>query len=108
MIYPKFLKNYSCIGVVSPSDGLDGEADTNRFKNAIKRFNDMGYKLVVSSNLFKSNRGRSASAIDRANEINDMFNNKGIDITPNTIYIINLTSLTKNNNIATTITLNIF
>ena len=80
MIYPKFLKNNSCIGIVVPSDGADGEADTNRFKNAIKRFNDMGYKLVVSSNLFKSDRGRSASAIDRANEINDMFNNKEIDM----------------------------
>ena len=80
MLYPNFLKENGCIGVIAPSDGADGEIDNNRFKNAIKRFNDMNYKLVVSSNLFNSIKGRSATAIDRAKEVNDMFSNKDIDI----------------------------
>ena len=80
MIYPKFLKDNGCIGVIAPSDGASDEVDINRFKNAIKRFNDMNYKVVVSSNLFNSTKGRSANYIDRAKEINDMFSNKDIDI----------------------------
>jgi len=36
--------------------------------------------LILSENLLKCEKGRSASAIERANEINNMFKNKDIDM----------------------------
>ena len=80
MIYPNFLKKNGCIGVPAPSGGASSDDKKHRFNNAIKRFQDMNYKLVVSLNIFNSNRGRSASKKIRAEEINSMFKNKDIDI----------------------------
>ncbi len=34
---------------------------------------NLGYDIVISNNLYKSDKGRSSSAQNRANEINDMF-----------------------------------
>ncbi len=73
MIYPNFLSKGSVIGVPAPSDGADCEAKVNRYKNAQDRLENLGYKIVISDNLYNSNIGRSADKTDRAKEINDMF-----------------------------------
>ena len=80
MIYPKFIKENSCIGIPAPSAGSKDILKVNRYKNAIKRFNELGYKLVVSKNIFNNINGRSSTDIDRANELNDMFKDTNIDM----------------------------
>lgn len=73
MKYPRFISKKSIIGVPAPSDGADSKAKINRYKNACERFKNLGYDIVISNNLYKSDKGRSSSAQNRANEINDMF-----------------------------------
>ena len=79
MKYPKFLKENSTIGIPAPSDGAYDKCKENRFKQATLFFKEKGYNLVLSKNLFQSNKGRSASALERGKEINEMFLNDEID-----------------------------
>ncbi len=80
MIYPEFLKIGDTIGVPAPSDGAYNETSKIRFKNSIKHFEEMGYKVIVSKHLYNSKMARSASAKERAEELNEMFENKDIDM----------------------------
>lgn len=73
MIYPNFLNKNDVIDVPAPSDGADNEAKINRYKNACKYFESLGYKVKLSKNIFNSNKGRSASEFERAKEINEFF-----------------------------------
>jgi len=52
----------------------------NKMKNAEKRLKELGYKLILSENLLKNEKGRSASAQKRAKEINEMFKNDKINM----------------------------
>lgn len=79
MIYPKFIKSKSVIGVPAPSNGAYEELDINRYKNAKTKVENMGYKVNWSENIFKSEKCRSADAISRAKELNEMFESKQID-----------------------------
>lgn len=79
MIYPKFISNGSCIGVPAPSASAEDDLKKAKYKNAIKRFKSLGYELNLSKNLYNSTRGRSASAIERGNEFNEMLKSKDID-----------------------------
>lgn len=79
MKYPEFLKDNGTIGVPAPSDASNDIKNTNKYKHSIKYFEDNGYKLKVSKNLYTSNLGRSADAKTRAKELNEMFKSKDID-----------------------------
>lgn len=79
MKYPNFLQEHGCIGVPAPSAGAGDEMRKNKFNNAIKYFERLGYKLQLSENLFKCDKCRSADEISRANEINEMFKSNDID-----------------------------
>ena len=79
MIYPKFIKMGSTIGVPAPSNGAYEELDINRYKNAKEKIENMGYKVKLSPNAFKSERCRSAKAQIRAKELNEMFDKSDID-----------------------------
>ncbi|MBO5349784.1 MAG: LD-carboxypeptidase [Clostridia bacterium] len=79
MIYPQFLKNNSHIGVPAPSDGAYNDLYINRYKNSKRKLEEMGYKVTLSENIFKSDKARSASAEIRAKELNDMIENKDIN-----------------------------
>lgn len=79
MKYPSFLKEHSTIGIPAPSSGAYNECKINRFKHATSFFEKKGYQLIPSDNLYKSERGRSASAKERGKEITEMFKNKEID-----------------------------
>ena len=74
MIYPKFIK------VPAPSDGAYDELSKIRYKNARKNLQNLGYEIIESKNLFNSNKTRSADAITRAEELNEMFENDNIDL----------------------------
>ena len=79
MIYPKFLKNGNCIGVPAPSSGAYDKLHENKYANSKMNLEKMGFKLVLSDNLNKSEKCRSASANVRAEEVNKMFEDKNID-----------------------------
>ena len=79
MIYPKFLNPNDQIGVPAPSAGADTIQRVNKYNHAKERIEGLGYRLVLSNNLFNDQKCRSASAKERAQEVNDMFKNKDID-----------------------------
>ena len=80
MIYPKFIKENDTIGIPSPSAGTNNKEKENKMLNAKNNLEKLGYNLILSKNLFKCEKGRSANTIERANEINDMFKNKDINM----------------------------
>ncbi len=80
MLYPKFISKNSCIGIPTPSDGAYDELKKAKYKNAIKNYEKLGYKLLLSENLFNSYRGRSASFKERAKEFNEMLKSKEVDM----------------------------
>lgn len=79
MKYPKFLNEKCKIGVPAPSDGSRDELKKNKYNQAIKKWQELGYTLELSKNLYHTKRGRSASALERAEEINSMFQEKEIE-----------------------------
>ncbi len=79
MKYPKFIKSGDCIGVPAPSSGAYDDFHIKKYENAKLNLEKLGYKLVLSKNINKSEKCRSASAVERAEEINKMFEDKDID-----------------------------
>ena len=79
MIYPKFIKAGSLIGVPAPSAGADNQQRVNKMNKAKETLENLGYKLMLSNNLFTGLRGRSSDARKRAKEVNQMFERKDID-----------------------------
>lgn len=78
MIFPRFIKKNNLIGIPAPSAGAYCEQDISRFKNAIKKWEEKVFKLNISKYINNSEKARSSDAISRANEINEMFENKNI------------------------------
>ena len=79
MIFPEFLKQGDVIGVPAPSSGAYDNPHCNKYKNAKKKLEQMGYKIKWSNNIFESIRARSSDAKTRANELNEMFENPEIN-----------------------------
>ena len=75
MIYPKFIKENSVVGVPAPSNGAGSIDKQNRILNAKKRLENLNYEVILSKNVMKSDKKRSANYKVRAKEINDMFKN---------------------------------
>ena len=80
MNYPKFITTSSTIGVPAPSAGSSNELYANKYRNSERRLKKLGYNLVLSKNLYSDIRGRSATAKERAEEINEMFKSENIDL----------------------------
>lgn len=79
MIYPNFLKENDTIGVPAPSDAAKDAKKVNKYKHAIKYFEDNGYELNLSKNLYNSVMARSSDAKTRGKELNEMFKDKKIN-----------------------------
>ncbi len=79
MKYPDFIKENSCIGVPAPSAGASDQGKKNRFINAKKKLEELEYKIILSDNIYNCVTGRSASAKVRAEEFNNMIEDKSID-----------------------------
>ena len=79
MIYPKFLTKGDTIGVPAPSDGAYDELHINKQKNAKLKMEQNGYNIIQSKNIYNSKMARSATAIERAEELNTMFEDENID-----------------------------
>ena len=79
MIFPEFLRKGSTIGVPAPSSGAYDEPHVNRYINSKRQLEEAGYKVILSKNINKSEKCRSASAEERAEEINTMFQSEDIN-----------------------------
>ena len=79
MIYPKFLCDGDTIGVPAPSAGSSSKIDVNKFNKSKECFEELGYKLVLSDNLYSDIRERSADKKTRSKEINKMIKDDKID-----------------------------
>lgn len=80
MKYSSSLKPNSTIGVVAPSAGCVVEPYLMRIENAIKKFNELGHKVVLCDSLYKYFQHRSADAQTRAKEFMDMYLDDKIDV----------------------------
>ena len=80
MIYPKFIKNGSTIGITAPSDGIIDSNDLIRIDNAKVNIENKGFKVVETKNVRSSNENRSSTPKERAKQLEELFKNKNIDL----------------------------
>ena len=77
MILPNKLEIGDTIGVVAPANPIINEniEELNRAKQIIE---SKGFKVKFSENIFSNTNGYSASAKEKANDINKMFSDKEV------------------------------
>lgn len=77
MIIPEKIKIGDTIGVVAPSNPIIDEniEEINRAKEIIE---NLGFKVKFSKNLFANTNGYSATAKEKAEDINEMFADKEV------------------------------
>ena len=81
MRFPKSLKKGGSIGFIAPSFGANTEPYASLFKNAVKKFKDMGYTAVCGPNVFAGEGiGKSNTPVKCAREINDMYGRDDSDV----------------------------
>ena len=73
MIYPKFLNEQDTIGITAPSDGITEKTDIYRLDNAIKKFENLGYKIRETNNVRNSFKGKSAPSRTQAKELEELY-----------------------------------
>ena len=76
-ILPKALKVGDTIGVVAPSNPIIDE-NIEEIERARKIIEEKGFKVKYSKNLFSNTNGYSASAKEKAEDINSMFEYKEV------------------------------
>ena len=77
MIIPERLKIGDTIGVVAPSNPIINE-NVEEIEKAKKIIEKLGFKVKFSKNLFSNKNGYSASAKEKAEDINEMFKDKDV------------------------------
>ena len=77
MIIPNRLKKGDTIGVVAPSDPVIGD-NIEEIQKAKELVEKAGFKVKFSKNLFSNSNEYSASAKEKAEDINNMFADKEI------------------------------
>ena len=70
IIKPQFLKEGDTIGILAPSGAM--EDDTN-LKRAIEFFEQRGYKVKLSDNLYSKNRYLAGNDEERLDALHKMF-----------------------------------
>lgn len=78
MIYPEKIDFKSFIGVTATSAGTEDDGSLKKIENAIKNFENAGYKIYETENVRKSNKLVSSTAKERANEFLSLWNNEKI------------------------------
>lgn len=79
MIIPKKLNIGDTIGVVAPSNPIIGE-NIEEIKKAKEIVENEGFKVKFSNNFFSNSLGYSASAKEKADDINEMFKDEEINM----------------------------
>ena len=77
MMLPERLKRGDIIGVVAPSNPVIDE-NIEEVKKAKEIVENDGFKVLFSKNLFSNTNQYTATAKEKAEDINDMFRNKDI------------------------------
>lgn len=77
MIKPNKLNIGDCIGVCAPSSPIIGDKK-EEINKAIKIVENLGFKIKLSKNIYSNTLGYIATARERANDINDLFNDKEV------------------------------
>lgn len=77
MIIPDKLKKGDKIGVVAPSNPIIGD-NIEEIKKSKEILEKDGFKVKFSKNLFSNTNGYSATAKEKAQDINEMFLNKDV------------------------------
>ena len=77
MIIPERLKIGDMIGVVAPSNPIINE-NIQEIEQAKEMIKKLGFKVKFSKNLFSNKNGYSASAKEKAEDINEMFKDKDV------------------------------
>lgn len=67
------------IGVPAPSDAAYDEPHVNRYNSAKEKFENLGFNIELSKNIYHSEKSRSADAKTRGEELNEMFSRTDID-----------------------------
>ena len=74
---PMHIKKGDIIGVVAPSNPIIGE-NIKELEKAKEILEKDGYKVRFSKNIYSNSNGYSATAKEKAEDINEMFKNKEI------------------------------
>ena len=77
MIIPNKLKKGDTIGVIAPSNPITNE-NVEEIEKAKKIIEKLGYKVKYSKNLFSNTNKYSATAEERAEDLNEMFIDKEV------------------------------
>ena len=77
MIIPERLKIGDMIGVVAPSNPIINE-NVEEIEKAKEIIEKLGFKIKFSKNLYSNKNGYSASAKEKAEDINEMFKDKDV------------------------------
>lgn len=77
MIVPEKLKKGDLIGVVAPSNPII-DNNIEEIQNAKKIIENLGFKVRFATNLFANSNKYSASAREKAQDINEMFEDKNV------------------------------
>ena len=77
MIIPNALKKGDTIGVIAPSDSID-EDNFVFIQKSSKLFEDLGFKIKLSEFVSSNSLGYSASPLEKAKDVNNMFANPDI------------------------------
>ena len=77
MIIPERIKKGDCIGIIAPSAPVIGDK-VEEIKKAKEIIESYGFKVKFSKNLFSNTHGYSATAKEKAEDINDMFLDKEV------------------------------
>lgn len=80
MRYPEMLQKNDLIGICAPSDGITDEFRIARLNLAIKNLKKLGYRVIETESIRKSNKGRSASASKRAKEFMELMENEEVKL----------------------------
>ena len=74
---PKALKIGDTIGVVAPSNPIVGD-NIEEIKRAKEIVRQSGFKVKFAKNLYSNTNTYSSTAIEKATDINNMFNDKEV------------------------------
>ena len=77
MIIPNKIKKGDTIGVIAPSNPIVGE-NIEEIMKAKEIVENDGFKVKFSKNLFSNTNGYSSSAKEKAEDINEMFNDNEV------------------------------
>ena len=75
MIFPRWIEKGDCIGVTACSGGKTSEVDAIRLNHAAKQFELRGYHVLETPDVRKEEKGRSAPAKVRAEELHSLIRN---------------------------------